>query len=565
MLLRRDLYDRFSPWLLVLASAGSVAIARPTTAGALAEALPLTLALAMVAALAARIASLDGNGRPVRLALSFVLAAFDVLPAPCALVVLFAALGGGAGGGVAGPSRRGLRSAAAVSAGMALAVLALPGDARQAAPSSVAALAYLLALFALAQLAAFLVAALLRGSIGQGGVERSLRRVLLETVDVPLAWCLAALLRERAFPLALSLASVVLFGEIAMKALDRALADLRGTNDVLAARLTELATLHAIGREMLSSLDPARVFSVVERECPKILDLDALAVALVDPDTGEIHVAHRWARSGPSGAAVSTAPDGLLSWVVLEKRPVRVDDLHETPGSLPFRTDGIPPEARSALAVPLVVEERVVGVLSVRSSRAGAYDEHQLSVLTTIAQQAAVAIENARHYEMATVDSLTRLFLRDYFHRRLEEEHNRARRYGGCFAVLMLDLDGFKEINDRHGHLHGDRYLRAIGLTIRSRLRAADLACRYGGDEFCLLLPETDLDGASTIAERLRKAVSRLVVEADGATLRTTASIGVAAFPQHDSGDLRGLLLRADQALYQAKRAGRDRVVPFAA
>jgi diguanylate cyclase (GGDEF)-like protein len=129
----------------------------------------------------------------------------------------------------------------------------------------------------------------------------------------------------------------------------------------------------------------------------------------------------------------------------------------------------------------------------------------------------------------------------------------------------MLDLDGFKEINDRHGHFHGDRYLRSLGLAIRSRLRAADLACRYGGDEFCLLLPETDLEGARIIAERIRKTVSRLVTDVDGDAARTTASIGVAAFPQHDTGDLRGLLLKADQALYQAKRAGRDRVVPFAA
>src|SRR5207245_8509551 len=122
------------------------------------------------------------------------------------------------------------------------------------------------------------------------------------------------------------------------------------------------------------------------------------------------------------------------------------------------------------------------------------------SVFTTIAQQAAVAIENARNFEMATVDQLTRLFLRDYFFRKLAEEQARSRRYGSTFAVLMLDLDGFKEINDRMGHLAGDRFLQRVGEVITETMRAADTPCRYGGEELCVLLPETDLEGGRTIA-----------------------------------------------------------------
>ncbi len=545
-----------------------MAIVRPVPLGALAEALPLTLVLAALAGMAAWIASPHDRGRPVRVAPTFVLAAFEVLPLAPAFAVLLVAIAGGKGGGVAGPSRRGLRSAAAVAAGSAMVVLLLASASTAPPPRSLRAFAALAALFAVLEGASFAVAALLTVSNGQAraeGFERALRQVLLESVNVPLAWCLAAFLRSDALPTALSLSAAILLGGLAMKALDRALADLTVTNDVLAARLSELATLHAVGKEMLSSLDPKRVFSVIERECSKILDVDSLVVTLVDPDTSETRLAHRWARGDPAAAPLAKPGDAIVSWVALEKRPLRVDDLRESPENLPFRTGGLEADVRSVLAVPLVVEERVTGVLSVRSSRPRAYDEHQLSLLTTIAQQAAVAIENARHYEMATVDSLTRLFLRDHFHQRLEEEHNRARRYRSSFAVLMLDLDGFKEINDRHGHLQGDRYLRALGPAIRSGLRAADLPCRYGGDEFCLLLPETDLEGARAIAERIRKTVGQLEVTTEAGPLRTTASIGVAVFPQHDSGDLRGLLLRADQALYQAKRTGRDRVVPFAA
>jgi diguanylate cyclase (GGDEF)-like protein len=242
---------------------------------------------------------------------------------------------------------------------------------------------------------------------------------------------------------------------------------------------------------------------------------------------------------------------------------LRIDDA--TDDELPFRPEMMDRAIRSVLAVPLLVDDRVVGVLSVQSRRARAYDEGNLSLLATIGQQTAVAIENARHYALTTTDSLTGLYLRDAFFHRLEDEYTRAKRYAAPFGLLMLDLDGFKEINDRHGHAAGDRYLRAAGAVIKERLRGADLACRYGGDEFCILLPETDLDGAKAIAERIRQAVSGLVVAIDGAALRATVSVGVASYPEHDTGDLKALLLRSDQALYHAKRSGRDRVAPFAA
>jgi diguanylate cyclase (GGDEF)-like protein len=341
--------------------------------------------------------------------------------------------------------------------------------------------------------------------------------------------------------------------------------ELAEAREALHARITELATLHAIGREILSSIDPGRVFSIVERECRKIFDYDCLSIALVDRETRQIRIPHRQRRGDPASEAGNAFDEAVAAWVARYKRPLRVDDVAREASRLPRELRGAASEVRALLAVPLIVGDDVTGVLAVGSARPGAYDDHLLSVLTTVAQQAAVAIENARHYEMATVDSLTGLFLRPYFFRRLDEEYTRARRYGGAFGLLMLDLDGFKAINDRHGHLVGDRYLRALGAAVQGELRGADLACRYGGDEFCLLLPETDLSGARAIAERVRTAVAALVVHVDSLAIRTTTSIGVAAFPATRAADPKTLLRKADEALYRAKQMGRDRVVPAAA
>jgi diguanylate cyclase (GGDEF)-like protein len=238
-----------------------------------------------------------------------------------------------------------------------------------------------------------------------------------------------------------------------------------------------------------------------------------------------------------------------------------VTDLVGDRDALPCAPVVLDPSVRSLLAAPLVASGEAIGVLSVQSPRAGAYTVDHLSLLSTIAQHAAVALENARNFQLATVDQLTHLYLRDFFQRKLAEEMARARRYATTFAVLVLDLDRFKEINDRLGHLAGDRFLQRVGEVIRQTMRAADIPCRWGGEEFCILLPETDRDGARSIAERLRARIGDLATIAVGGALRTTVSIGVACHPADDGGEAATLLERADQALYAAKQEGRDRVV----
>ena len=139
----------------------------------------------------------------------------------------------------------------------------------------------------------------------------------------------------------------------------------------------------------------------------------------------------------------------------------------------------------------------------------------------------------------------------------IETELQRAKRYGVPASILMFDIDRFKEINDRHGHLSGDNVLAAIGRQIARVLRSTDITCRYGGDEFLILLPETPFQGASHVAEWLRQEIANVAVVSNGGRVAVSASIGVATTSEGEL-DVRTLIKRADEALYQANGDGRD-------
>jgi diguanylate cyclase (GGDEF)-like protein len=145
----------------------------------------------------------------------------------------------------------------------------------------------------------------------------------------------------------------------------------------------------------------------------------------------------------------------------------------------------------------------------------------------------------------------------------MEQEILRAARSGRPFALLMFDLDGLKAANDRFGHASGDTLLRAVADTLRGDIRITDVAARWGGDEFVLLLPETDLTGAMLVADKVRIDIGRLALPQDGLMVRTSASIGLVTYPD-DGKSSTELMRRADLAMYEAKRRGRDQVVRFA-
>ena len=222
---------------------------------------------------------------------------------------------------------------------------------------------------------------------------------------------------------------------------------------------------------------------------------------------------------------------------------------------------GNPDAGGEPLAIPLNPEDSSILLLSPEGDD---FDDESRELAFWLGGQASIALENARLHRLvqrqAITDGLTELPNRRQFEQSLAGEIARAERFGGTLALILGDLDDFKQVNDRHGHQTGDDVLRSFANVLRETLRDVDLPARYGGEEFAVLLPQTDAAGAQMVAERLRQRLSeRPLTARPGALVAVTASFGVATFP--DCANPASLFAAADQALYRAKAAGKNRVV----
>ena len=213
----------------------------------------------------------------------------------------------------------------------------------------------------------------------------------------------------------------------------------------------------------------------------------------------------------------------------------------------------------SLICVPLIAKGECIGIINITNKKNGKlFNKKDLEFVEALANQAAIAVDNAQLYELATKDGLTKLYIHRHFYFLLESEIKRVQRYRHVLSLLMMDIDNFKHVNDTYGHLVGDMVLKEIAATIQKTIRHVDIPARYGGEEFTVILPETAALNAVIIAERLRQRISEIEVRIDENTiLRPTVSIGIAEYPNAADG-IKELIDCADKALYVSKENGKN-------
>ena len=322
-------------------------------------------------------------------------------------------------------------------------------------------------------------------------------------------------------------------------------------------KAVQLEAINAIARQTTAVLD---LQELLDRACKHILQsfpVDHVAVLLLDEEKRlamRAEVGHLTVRIGRGGTLPPGA--GLSGRAIQNGKPVVENDVEGVAGYV----NGFE-ETRSEMCLPLICFGQTLGVLALESARKGAFQPSDVQPLESVADICANAIQNAHYFErvrqMAYVDGLTGMFNRRYFEMRILEEMERAQRYHHGLSIIMVDIDNFKKLNDEFGHLLGDEVLRQVGTLFSQQLRKADVACRYGGEEFVVIAPETGGEQAVAMAEKLRRVVETYPFT--GVPRPVTISAGIADYP--DCGDNRDALVRsADAALYAAKQEGRNRV-----
>jgi diguanylate cyclase (GGDEF)-like protein len=307
--------------------------------------------------------------------------------------------------------------------------------------------------------------------------------------------------------------------------------------------------LHTAMADVGGTLDPDVVARRLLASAAGILSADAAVLVRLTRDGAADAIGHGTVAAHPT-------VDPALAAVVTSTAAAH--NAPESPIPVPAVLGSV---VTSWLTAPVTLRGEQHGVLLAGTS-ARRYAAADVDIATALAVQGAVAMENALLFqqvqELATRDGLTGLFNRRHFFELAERSMNLSRRYDRPLAAAMTDIDHFKGVNDTHGHAVGDEVIREVAHRLRAVLRAPDMICRYGGEEFAVLLPETGAADVPAVAARLHRAVTEHPVDTAAGPLRITVSVGVAGLLPEES--LETLLKKADEALYAAKRAGRDRI-----
>ena len=329
--------------------------------------------------------------------------------------------------------------------------------------------------------------------------------------------------------------------------------------------VAQLAAFNEIAKALTSTLEVREVLGLVMQKVSALMKPSNWSLMLQDKE-GKLYFEIAVGEGADRLRELKVLPgEGIAGTVFQTGLPRRVQNVLDDPAFARRFDDASEFRTHSILAVPLQSRGKVLGVIElVNGPNDPAFSDDDLLTVSGIADFAAIAIENAQNFqrvqELTLSDEHTGLFNARHLKGLLDQEVLRSHRFHHNLSLIFLDLDHFKQVNDTHGHLAGSGLLREVGTLLLEAIRQVDFAFRYGGDEFAVLLVETDAAGAKVIAERIRERFhERQFLFAQGLSVRLSASIGVATFPQ-DANSAMGLLEAADRAMYRVKARGKDGV-----
>lgn len=308
-----------------------------------------------------------------------------------------------------------------------------------------------------------------------------------------------------------------------------------------------------------SSLEAEVVIETIMNKIKNLIKAEGWSLLLLNEDKNELIFKRAEGRKGRllENQHIQVGV-GIAGWVAKTGEPLIVNKAPKDPRFLPDIDKYCKFKTESVLCAPLISRGNIIGVVEVinKDDPRGFTNDDQ-AILMTLVEPAAIALENALLFQkskyLSVTDDLTKLYNSRYFNDALNKEVERARRYDGAVSLIFLDLDNFKSVNDTHGHLAGSRTIFETARIIRQEIREVDIASRYGGDEFTVILPSTDTDGGLKVAERIRRGIEKAVFLRDmDLEVTITASLGLACYPENaDSKET--LIHKADTAMYYVK------------
>jgi diguanylate cyclase (GGDEF)-like protein len=333
--------------------------------------------------------------------------------------------------------------------------------------------------------------------------------------------------------------------------------NIKNTKADLDDKIKQLSTLYEVGKAVTSELNFVKLQNMILDIVAKVLKAEKGSLMLIDDaeKTLTIGVAIGLSDEITRDTRLEVG-DSVAGWVVKNRKFLFVKNVEEDEEFLNIKKQNV--KAGTLMCAPLISKDKIMGALNVSKSTPGSFSDNDFELFVNLANQVAIAIDNARLYRYAVTDEMTKLYNHRYFQQRLDEELLRADRYEDHISLLILDVDHFKHFNDTYGHPEGDRVLKTVARLIEKSIREIDIAARYGGEEFVVICPEKSGTGALVPAERIRKAIEGFDFRINGVHVPITVSVGAACYPDNATTKAE-LIKKSDTALYYSKENGRNR------